>query len=141
MLPAIYPDDCLTVESFGNAAPRLGDIVLCRRAEGFRVHRIVDVLEQGPATFFVLRGDSLTDDDPPIPASALLGRVSSIARRDKSVELNSAQRVSHRLLRSIVQHSKVATVLLLRWHAGQAPDLLHTESLPASPFRAKTECP
>src|SRR5208337_2732145 len=69
MLPAIYPSDCLTAKSFGAEAPRGGDIVLCRRAGEFRVHRIVSILEKGPAKFYVLRGDALTCDDPPVPAS------------------------------------------------------------------------
>jgi signal peptidase I len=140
MLPAIYPGDCLTVKSFGAVAPGFGDIVLCRRADEFRLHRIVSILEEGPAAFYVLRGDALTDDDPPIPAGELLGRVTSIARRGKSFEPNSPQRVHHRLLRSIVRRSKVAAVLLLRWHASQAQDFLHAESLPASSVGAKAEC-
>src|SRR5271157_970505 len=65
MLPTIYPGDCLTVRSFGAAGPRRGEIVLCRRGGEFRVHRIVRLLEEGPATFYVLRGDALPDDDPP----------------------------------------------------------------------------
>lgn len=140
MLPAIYPGDCLTVKSFGAEAPRGGDIVLCRRTGEFRVHRIMGILEEGPATLYVLRGDALTHDDPPVPARELLGRVTFIVRRGKSVELNSPQRVHHRFLRSIVRRSKVATVLLLRWHASRARDFLHAESLPASSVGAETEC-
>jgi len=140
MLPAIYPGDCLTLKSFGAAPPRRGEIVLCRRAGEFRVHRIASILEKGTAKFYVLRGDALTDDDPPVPADELLGRVTSLARRGMSVEFNSPQRVHHRLLRSIVRRSKVATVLLLRWHAMQQRNFLHSESLPAGSAAARTEC-
>jgi signal peptidase len=140
MLPAIYPGDCLTVKSFGAAAPRRGDIVLSRRAGEFRVHRIVAILEGRPATLFVLRGDALTGDDPPVPARDLLGRVTSIMRRGRPFELNSPNGIHHRFLRSIVRHSKVATVLLLRWHAMQIRDSLHSESLPAGSAEARTEC-
>ena len=140
MLPAIYPGDCLTVNSFGNAAPRCGDIVLRRRADEFRIHRIVGLLEEGPTTLYLLRGDALMGYDPPVSVGELLGRVTSIARQGKPVELNSALRVHHRFLRSIVRRSKLATVLLLRWHASRARKFLHAESLPDSPFGAKTEC-
>lgn len=140
MLPVIYPGDSLTVKSFGAAAPRCGDIVLCRRADEFRVHRIVSILEEGPAAFYVLRGDALTNDDPPVPASALLGRVTSVARREKAVQLNSVQRMHHRFLRSIVRRSKFAAVLLLLWHAMRTRDFLHAETLPASSVGAKAEC-
>jgi signal peptidase I len=139
MLPAIYPGDCLTVESFAATAPRCGDIVLCRRAGEFRVHRIVAILEEKPATFYVLRGDALTDDDPPVPAEELLGRVASLERRGKSLDLNSGDGIRRRLLRSLVRHSKVATVLLLRWHAMQTRDSLYSESLLAVSAEARTE--
>jgi len=140
MLPAIYPGDCLTVRSFGAAPPRCGDIVLCRRACEFRVHRIVAILEERSATLYVLRGDALTDDDPPVPACELLGRVTSLVRQGKPLELNSADGIRHRFLRSIVRHSKVAVVLLLRWHAMQTANFLYAESLPPSSAQAKTEC-
>ena len=140
MLPAIYPGDCLTVKSFGAAAPRPGDIVLSRRAGEFRVHRIVGILEERPAMFYALRGDALTDDDPLVPASELLGRVTSLVRRGRPFDLNSPDGIRLRFLRSIVRHSKVATVLLLRWHAMQARDFRHSESLPAVSAEARTEC-
>jgi len=72
MLPAIYPGDCLTVRSFGTKAPRCGDIVLCRRADEFRVHRIASILEKGSAKSYVLCGDALTEADPPVSAGEFL---------------------------------------------------------------------
>ena len=140
MLPAIYPGDCLTIRSFGAGAPRCGDIVLCHRSGEFRVHRILSILEKGPAKFYVLRGDALTHDDPPIPASELLGRVTYIARRGKSCEINSIQRMPGRFLRAIVHRSKIAVVLLLRWHAMRTRAFLHSESLPEGSAQAETEC-
>jgi len=140
MLPAIYPGDCLTANSFGAAAPRCGDIVLRRRANEFRVHRIVAILDGGSATSFVLRGDALLEGDPPVPARELLGRVTSIERRGKPFDLNSADGIRRRLLRSVVRHSKVAAVLLLRWHAMQTRAFSHAESLPAGSAEARTEC-
>ncbi len=139
MLPAIYPGDCLTVKSFGTKAPRCGDIVLCWRAGEFRVHRIASVLEKGSAKFYVLCGDALTEADPPVPAGELLGRVTSIASLGESFKPNSPHKIHLPFLRSIVRCSKVATVLLLRWHAMQTRDFLRTESLSASSAGAKTE--
>ena len=139
MLPSIYPGDCLTVKSLGATAPCCGDIVLCRRAGEFRVHRIVSILEGETAKFYVLRGDALTEDDPPVPADDLLGRVTSIVRRGRSIELNSPRRVLHRFLRPLVRHSKIAAVLLLRWHAAQSRYFLHSESSSSS-AEFRSEC-
>ncbi len=139
MLPAIYPGDCLTVRSFGTKAPRCGDIVLCRRANEFRVHRIASVLEKGSAKSYVLCGDALTEADPPVSAGELLGRVTSIASLGESFKPNSPHKAHFPFLRSIVRCSKVATVLLLRWHAMQAHVFLRAESFSACSAEAKTE--
>ena len=139
MLPVICPGDCLTVEYFGAAAPRCGDIVLCRRADEFRVHRIVRVLDDGEAAACVLRGDALTHDDPPVPIRHLLGRVTSVVRRGKPVQFRSLNGFRHLLLRAIVRRSNVAVMLLLRWQAMQARDFLGPESLPATSVEARTE--
>jgi hypothetical protein len=140
MLPAIYPGDALTVKSFGPAAPHCGEIVLCRRAGVFRVHRIARIWREGRATFYVLRGDALTEDDPPVPSSDLLGRVTSLVRQGKSLELNSAEPMHHRVLRSIVRRSKIAAALLLRWHTLQARHSLRAESLLVASAKQETEC-
>ena len=139
MLPAIYPGDCLTVRSFGDAVPRCGEIVLCRRAGEFRVHRIVRLLEEGPATLYVLRGDALTDDDPAIPARELLGRVTSLVRRGKPYELNAATLVQQRVLRLIVRRSKIAAAILLGWQAMQARYFQRAETRLAGSVKARTE--
>jgi signal peptidase I len=116
MLPAIYPGDCLTVSSFGSAVPCCGDIVLCRRAGEFCVHRIVRIRENRTATWYVLRGDALPEDDPPIPGCELLGRVTSLLRRGKVFELHKAKTLHHRLLRSMIRRSEFTAALLLGWH-------------------------
>ena len=139
MLPAIYPGDCLTVRSFGSKAPRCGDIVLCRRAGGFRVHRIASILEKGTARFYVLCGDALTEADPPVPTGELLGRVTSIASLGESFKPNSPHKAHFPFLRSIIRCSKLATVLLLRWHAMQTHDFLRAELFSACSAVAKTE--
>src|ERR1700676_5182873 len=77
MLPAIFPGDCLTVQSFSGDGPLVGDVVLVRRANDFLVHRVVRILDHQPQPGYVLRGDSLTQDDPPVSRSEILGRVAS----------------------------------------------------------------
>jgi signal peptidase I len=139
MLPTLYPGDCLTVKSFGPATPRCGDIVLCRRANEFRVHRIVSISNEGPATSYVLRGDALTDNDPPVSASELLGRVTSLERQGKFFELKTAEKVHRRVLCFIVRRSKIVAALLVRWHAMQAQISLRTRPPLAGCARGKTQ--
>jgi len=117
MLPSIYPGDCLTVESFGSAIPSRGEIVLCRRGGEFCVHRIVAISGERPDTRYILRGDALLEDDLPLPAHELLGRVTSILRRGKPLRLDRKRGLGQRALRSMVRRLNVASVLLLGWHS------------------------
>jgi signal peptidase I len=140
MLPTLYPGDCLTVKSFGPATPRRGDIVLCRRANEFRVHRIVGISNEGPEARYVLRGDALPDDDPPVSAGEILGRVTSLVRRGQPFELNSAEKPRFRVLRSLVRRCKIAAALLGRWHAMQASISLRVRPLSAGSAKGKVQC-
>jgi signal peptidase I len=140
MLPSIYPGDYLTAKSFGSAVPHCGDIVLCRRSGEFRVHRIVNILEDGPGTSYTLRGDALLENDPPVTRVEILGRVTSLLRRGKPVDLGSVEGLCHRVLRWIVRRSGVAGALLLGWHALLAREIQRIDSLTGKSAEAKMEC-
>ncbi len=139
MLPTIYPGDCLTVKDFGDGAPRCGDIVLCRRGDEFRVHRLVRILGEGSATLYVLRGDALTEQDAPVGGGELLGRVTSLARREKFLKLRRPIGVRQRVLRLLVRQSKIAGALLLGWHAMQERFFPGAEPLAAGAGKTRTE--
>jgi signal peptidase I len=76
MLPALWPDDVLTIEPVAATAARPGEIVLCIRDGGFVIHRLV--LEQ--AEEWTTRGDAMPVCDPPFQANEVLGRVVKIER-------------------------------------------------------------
>ncbi len=139
MLPAIYPGDCLTVSSFGDGEPRCGDVVLCRIADGFRVHRIVKILGEGAERLYVLRGDALVDEDAPVSGDELLGRVTSIVRRGMPLRLRTTMGMRGRVVGLIVRHSTVAVALLLGWQRMQARYFQRGEGLMAGAGETKTE--
>ena len=137
MLPSIYPGDCLTITSFGSTGPSCGDIVLCHHAGEFRVHRVARRWREGPAELYVLRGDALSEDDPPVPRCALLGRVTSVLRRGKSWDLEKVTTLPYRLLRSMVRRSSLTSALLLTWHVLLTPEVPRVSWRPPRP---KAEC-
>jgi hypothetical protein len=116
MVPAVYPGDGLTVQSFGVEVPRFGEIVLFKRCGEFCVHRIVNVVQEDVALFYVLRGDALTDYDPPVAACELLGRVTLLERRGESLQPNTARGMLYRAVRAMVRRSRFVGPLMLRWH-------------------------
>jgi hypothetical protein len=140
MLPSIYPGDCLTVRAFDDGAPRCGDVVLCRIADGFRVHRMVRILGEESARLYVLRGDALTNEDAPVSGVELLGRVTLIERRGQVLELRAAMGMWQRALGMAVRRSKIAAALLLRWHALQEQNFHRAAPVVAGAGITKTEC-
>jgi len=145
MLPAIVPGDCLTIKSFSpGEVPSYGEALLVRRDGEFRIHRLVRVLDTTPQHIYILRGDALLQDDPPVSRSQILGRVTSVQRAGQSFPLAATSTLHQRLLRFFVRRSSAAAALLIRWHelrAGhslrQAP--LSKDPLPAASFDSAME--
>jgi signal peptidase I len=80
MHPTIRDGALLTVAP---AQPRelvAGDIVLYRTTRGVIAHRLVRVTGTAERPFYVCRGDSTRDDDAPVTAEAVIGRVVEIER-------------------------------------------------------------
>src|SRR5258708_5762790 len=88
MLPAIVPGDCLTIKSFSpGEVPSYGEALLVHRDGEFRIHRLVRVLDNTPQHIYILRGDALLQDDPPVFRCQILGRVTSLQRAGPSFPL------------------------------------------------------
>ena len=79
MLPCILPCDILEVQrqEFHEVVP--GDIFLFSRDNRLFAHRVVSTRGQGHACL-VTCGDSLDENDPPVFAHQMLGRVTFISR-------------------------------------------------------------
>jgi hypothetical protein len=80
MAPLVRDGDVVCVEP---GAARPGELVLAERDGRLVTHRLVS-LAAGVA---VTRGDACRGDDPPVPATALLGRVVRIKRRSTVARL------------------------------------------------------
>jgi signal peptidase I len=139
MIPAIYPGDCLKATAYGDDSPQCGEIVLCRLADGVRVHRIVRIFGEGHGTRYLLRGDALMDEDAPVQGEGMLGRVTLIERRGRPFAVEATMAVWQRALRMVVRQSKLAAALLLSWHARQERHFHLDEPLLEGPGRTNAE--
>ena len=84
MIPSIYPGDLLTVRSESVNA-RAGEIVLFLLGGRFCVHRVMRKWPERNRIAFATRGDALTQEDPSVDGSQLLGRVKvSFSNRSSS---------------------------------------------------------
>ena len=103
MLPAIRPGDILivgrcTIDELGS-----GDVVLFRSGERLFAHRVARTcVGEGPSVL-ITKGDALMSDDPPLPFSQVLGRVTAICPGE-------------RLLRDRIRDSKIGSACGMAKH-------------------------
>ncbi len=117
MLPSLWPGDLLAIQSTTQSDVIPGDIVLVLRNKHCFIHRLVQKQPGENCVCFITRGDAMPDNDPPIAAAELLGRVIDVHRGNRSFV--PSRRVS--LVRSAVAwmlcHSDLFRGLALRLHA------------------------
>ncbi len=116
MIPAIYPGDRLTVRSDSAAGARRGEIVFFLLGGRAFVHRVTRKWPERNRVVFATRGDALPKEDPSIDATQLLGRVTHIQRRGKSIEIVVKPGPFTRAMRWAVRNSPTFARLLLATH-------------------------
>ena len=120
MLPAIWPGDVLCIERKSGAEMVPGDIVVVAREGRFFIHRLIEKRESG----WVTRGDSLPQNDPLVEEVQVLGKVSSIQRKNGASVPRSLSWLKRALAR-----------MLCRW------DLLRNVVLRVHSLRDRRACP
>jgi signal peptidase I len=120
MAPAILPGDLVSVRRADLDEISAGEVVLFLQNGRMFVHRVVSRNVASSAgnseeSCLITRGDRLRHDDPPVSSKELLGRVVSIERDNRNVEL--APHGSNRLFARLLRASDRATYLHLRLHA------------------------
>ena len=117
MAPAILPGDLVSIHQASLLDISQGEVVLYMRSGRLCVHRVVNrgigAAPGCPAEpYLITRGDRLRHDDPPVFPSEFLGRVSSIVRGTRKVDL-PAHASNHPLAR-LLQSSDRVTYLYSR---------------------------
>lgn len=91
MSPFVQDGDSVIVEH-GTVEIKLGDVILYQKpslpgqaltggqGQGCVVHRVVQVIDEGPQTLFVTKGDNRPLPDPPIGRGQILGKVVEVEK-------------------------------------------------------------
>ena len=119
MLPSIWPDDIVEIQSCSIDEVRPGEIVLALRDDSFFLHRFITRLQ---ASGFLLRGDSMPRPDPEFPNQALLGRLVTRAGQSQGQALAQTRpflplRPWSRATGQLLCHCGTARSLVLKLHA------------------------
>jgi hypothetical protein len=117
MAPAMLPGDLVSIRRARLHEISLGEVVLFAQNGRLFVHRVVGRNEVSAAVNpekprLITRGDRLHHDDPPVSSRELLGRVVSIERDSRNIEL--APHGSNGRFARLLRASDRATYLYLR---------------------------
>jgi hypothetical protein len=109
MFPCLLPGDIVTVERRAIEDFRAGDIAKYLRDGRLMVHRVIE-LREGK---LITRGDAAIENDAPVRAEEIVGKVVSVARGGKRFEPTTAPSRRERGLAKLARHSSLAARLLL----------------------------
>jgi Peptidase S24-like len=113
MLPSIWPGDILSVEPKPEQEIVAGDIVLVARRNRFFIHRLIEKHDSR----WITRGDSLPHDDVPVNSSEVLGRVSLIHKKNRTIVANRRRPLFNRALAWMLCYSDIFRTVALRVHS------------------------
>ena len=117
MVPAMLPGDLVSIRRASLDEISVGEVVLFLQNGRLFIHRVVGGNHVSAAgnteePCLITRGDRLRHDDPPVSSRELLGRVVSIERDDRNIEL--APDGSNSLFARLLRASDRTTYLYLR---------------------------
>ena len=129
MLPAIWPGDVLSIRHCAPAEVTIGDIALFIRGGRLFAHRVV----AHSAECLVTRGDGMTDPDPPVSETELVGCVSHVDRGGRTFRPAMKLSLGGRIAASIFRRSETAGRLVTRLHrtptgASPRPPVLQSDA-------------
>lgn len=88
MYPTIRDGETVTVEPVCANEVRRGDILLYQTTSRVIAHRVVEIVSvENSGVVFTLRGDSLRSCDAPVRAEQVLGRIVSVEREGREINL------------------------------------------------------
>ena len=114
MEPFINVGDRVIIEAANTTQLIPGDIILYFNGHRFCTHRLVRIFKNIKATKFITKGDNLLGFDLPFDEEKYLGRVITVLRKNKKIDLNQKR---YRLVNKIL--GKLLTLHWLVIKAGQ----------------------
>ena len=140
MIPSIYPGDLLTVKSHDIADTRQGQIVLCLREGRFWAHRVIRKWREGNRVLLATRGDAHSHEDPSLDERQFLGRVVSVVRYGKALDIAQIEDFWTRLVCFGVRNSSSLAKTLLRRHSLRLRLLSRSQDLLSAADSQVLEC-
>ncbi len=81
MVPNMKSGDMVVIAPLAGQPLELGEIVAIRSGIQVAVHRLVRIYSDKRGTWYVTRGDSHSNNDPPVRQEQIIGRVIGVEKR------------------------------------------------------------
>lgn len=107
MMPTIFDGERVTIQPIESSDIKPGDIILYRYPGSIVAHRVISIEKRDSgAPRFILRGDALGAPDEAVEIEQVLGKVQSVERGGRSIDLYSRRVKVIRMLRLCASHIK-----------------------------------
>jgi signal peptidase I len=107
MHPTIKDGETVTIEPVETSDVKRGDIILYRRGLSVIAHRVEAIRRRhGSVALFFLRGDASDSSDQPVRPEQVLGKVVSVQRGVRRIDLTGRRAVIRRRLRAYASRLK-----------------------------------
>ena len=117
------------------AQAQAGDVVLFGREGRLFAHRVVRKVRSRGECYWITRGDSLTQDDPPVSGEELLGRVTAVVRGRRRIDPRAGARWSGRVLRPAFRYWDLPGRIVM-WRLARATRLPGQVAVDATQLQA-----
>lgn len=75
MFPLLRPGDRLLIRKIRGTEIQKGDIVIVKMPDKWVAHRFHHAYKHNSQTYYVCKGDSVPNNDPPVPPETIIGQV------------------------------------------------------------------
>ena len=116
MMPTLWPHDMVRIVKRPFEELGVGNIVLYERNNRFYLHRLRKIIPEGSSYVLIARGDALPHNDPPLPASHVLGVLAGVRRGDQMLTLPGNPSLPLRAVARLLGWSGLLARLLIRFH-------------------------
>ena len=87
MFPSLRNDDVLIIEPVVASELRRGSVILACSGDRLIAHRVRNVRFDAKVTLITTRGDNRREDDHPLTAQSVVGRVVAVERHGRRVDV------------------------------------------------------
>ena len=119
MHPLIRGGDSIRIERCAPEVLGIGDIITFKRNGTYYTHRLLRIVTRGSVTRVMTKGDNEVNVDPPVSPDQILGRVTFIQKKNRTLYLKTPFWSFMNRLLGVFSLLETLSILLYRFTVGR----------------------